>query len=81
MIKVAAALNSFASEPEATAPPSEEIFVLTSGQLQDLIMRAVQEATAPLAARLDALEVRGVGPGEGERMHQIAINGKIISSL
>jgi uncharacterized membrane protein len=64
MIKVAAALNSFASQ-EATAPPSEEIFVLTSGQLQDLILKAIEQATAPLEARLDALEERGVGPGEG----------------
>ena len=76
MIKVAAALNSFASEPEATAPPSEEIFVLTAGQLEQIISRAVARAQAPLLerierleateARLDALEEeRGVGPGEG----------------
>jgi len=64
MIKVAAALNSFASE-EATAPPSEEIFVLTSGQLQDLVAQAIERATAPLEARLDALEVRGVRCREG----------------
>jgi len=64
MIKVAAALNSFASQ-EATAPPSEEIFVLTSGQLQDLVAQAIERATAPLEARLDALEERGVGCGEG----------------
>jgi len=63
MIKVAAALNSFASEPEA-APPSEEIFVLTSSQLEAIILQAVKRAAAPLEARLDALE-RGVGCREG----------------
>jgi len=56
-----ARINSFASEPEATAPPSEEIFVLTSGQLQDLVRQAIERATAPLTARLDALEERGGG--------------------
>jgi hypothetical protein len=64
MIKVAAALNSFASEPEATAPP-EEIFVLSAGQLEAIILQAVERATAPLEARLDALEERGVGSGKG----------------
>ena len=66
MIKVADALNSFASH-EATAPPSEEIFVLSAGQLQDLILQAIAQATAPLEARIQDLEdeVRGVGCGEG----------------
>jgi uncharacterized membrane protein len=64
MIKVAAALNSFASESEATAPPSEEIFVLSASQLEAIISQAVERATAPLATRLDALE-RGVGCGKG----------------
>jgi uncharacterized membrane protein len=58
MIRVADALNSFASESEATAPPSEEIFVLTSNQLEAIIAQAIERATAPLAARLDALERR-----------------------
>jgi hypothetical protein len=64
MIKVAAALNSFASAPEATAPPSEDIFVLSAGQLEAIITQAIECTTAPLAARLDALE-RGVRCGEG----------------
>jgi len=64
-----ARINSFASEPEATAPPSEEIFVLTSSQLQDLVTQAIERATAPLAARLDALE-RGVRCGEGGEVPQ-----------
>jgi hypothetical protein len=63
MIKVAAALNSFASL-EATAPPSEEIFVLSANQLEAIIAQAIERATAPLAARLDALE-RGVRCWEG----------------
>jgi uncharacterized membrane protein len=90
VIKVADALNSFASEPEASAPPSEEIFVLTSGQLQDLICEAVARAQAPLLerleaaeaqlgalqARLDALEEeRGAGSGVGERTPQDAQEG------
>jgi hypothetical protein len=67
MIKVAAALNSFASEPEAPAPPSEEIFVLSAGQLQDLISEAIRQAMAPLEARIQDLEdeVRGRGAGGG----------------
>ena len=64
MIKVAAALNSFASEPEATAPPSEEIFVLTSSQLEAIILQAIERATAPLEARIADLEI-GVRSGEG----------------
>jgi uncharacterized membrane protein len=68
MIKVAAALNSFASEPEATAPPSEEIFVLSASQLSDLITQAIERATAPLMGRLSVLEreVRGRGAEGGE---------------
>ena len=64
MIKVAAALNSFASEPEATAPPSEDIFVLTAGQLSDLVAQAIERATMPLESRIEYLE-RKVGSGEG----------------
>jgi hypothetical protein len=52
MIKVAAALNSFASEPEATAPPSEEIFVLTSSQLRQIIAEAIK----PLNSKIEGLE-------------------------
>jgi hypothetical protein len=56
MIKIATALNSFASAPEAAVPPSEEIFVLTAGQLQDLILKTIQQATAPLKVRIQNLE-------------------------
>jgi hypothetical protein len=43
-------MNGLASEKDqADVPPSEEpIFVLTSSQLQDLISRAIQDATEPL---------------------------------
>jgi len=58
VIKVADALNSFASEPEASAPLSEEIFVLTSYQLQDLICEAVARAQAPLLEKLEAAEAQ-----------------------
>jgi len=64
MIKVAAALNSFASS-EATAPPSEEIFVLSASQLQDLVAQAIERATAPLAARIEVLEQKVRGRGNG----------------
>jgi uncharacterized membrane protein len=46
-----ASLNSFARS-QANVPPEEPIFVLTSSQLQDLISRAVQEATEPLYREL-----------------------------
>jgi uncharacterized glyoxalase superfamily protein PhnB len=55
MIKVAAAINSFASQAMQTdfVPPSEEsVFILTSGQLQDIIKEAVQ----PLQDRIEFLE-------------------------
>jgi hypothetical protein len=81
MMKVAAALNTFASEPEATAPSSEEIFVLSASQLQEIIAQAIERAAAPiqqevqdLERRIDALEERGAGSGVGERSPQ---NGRI----
>jgi hypothetical protein len=83
MIKVAAALNSFASEPEAPAPSSEEIFVLSASQLQDIIAQAIERAVSPLRrevqdlrSRLDALEERGTGSGVGERNLQDDGNGQ-----
>jgi hypothetical protein len=61
MLEIAnARINSFASKPEATAQPSEEIFVLTSNQLEAILSQAIERATAPLEARLENLE-RGVG--------------------
>jgi sugar-specific transcriptional regulator TrmB len=54
MIKVAMAINSFASkaEPNVFVPPEEPIFVLTGSQLQDIISKAIQ----PLQDHVDALE-------------------------
>ena len=43
-------INSFGLEPEADVPPS--IFVLTAGQLQEIITRAIQ----PLQDRIESLE-------------------------
>ena len=60
-------INTFGL-PEATAPPSEEIFVLTSSQLEAIILQAIERATAPLIGRLENLEreVRGRGAEGGE---------------
>jgi hypothetical protein len=77
MVKIVTALNSFASEPEAPAPSSEEIFVLSASQLQDIIAQAIERAAAPvrqevldLERRIDALEKRGAVSGVGERTPQ-----------
>jgi len=67
-------INSFARvASQADVSPSEEpVFIITSGQLQDLVTQAIERATAPLEARLqdlqariNALGERGVGPREG----------------
>ena len=59
-------INSFA--PVAShvdvSPSEEPVFILTSGQLEAIILQAVERAIAPLEARLDAME-RKVGSGEG----------------
>jgi uncharacterized membrane protein len=67
MIKVAAALNSFAPvASHVDVPPIEEpVFIITSSQLEAILSQAIERATSPLAARLDALEERGVGCREG----------------
>jgi hypothetical protein len=77
MIKVATALNSFASEPEAAAQPSEEIFVLTASHLQGIITQAIEQAAAPilqemqdLKRRMASLDERGAGSGVGKRKPQ-----------
>jgi len=88
MIRVADALNSFASEPEATAPPSEEIFVLTFNQLEAIIAQAIERAVVPLEARIQNLEQegRGLGCQEGGEVSQNGQDGlneifKIVLSL
>ena len=45
-----ARIYSFASVAQQAdvQPPEEPIFVLTESQLQDIISRAIQEATEPL---------------------------------
>ena len=42
--------------PQGLESPSEQIYVLSASQLQDLIERAVARATAPLEARIQDLE-------------------------
>jgi len=58
-------LNSFPGLSAGQVPPEEQIFVLTSAQLEALISRAVARATAPLEARLEVLE-EGVRCRKGE---------------
>ena len=56
MDKVAAAsINSFGPMPEADAPPSEPIFVLTASQLQDIISQAAEKAIDELSELKDAI--------------------------
>ena len=58
-------LNSFAGLAGQVQP--EEIFVLTSSQLEQIISRAVARAQAPLLERIERLESRlNVLPEEGE---------------
>jgi hypothetical protein len=71
-------MNGLASEKDqADVPPSEEpIFVLTGSQLQNLISRAIQDATEPLyreiaydcqrIARLDQREPQPLQRDRGE---------------
>jgi len=63
-------INSFASvASQADVSPREEpVFILTSGQLEAIILQAIEHATAPLIGRLENLEreVRGRGAEGGE---------------
>lgn len=46
-----ASINSFGNSPKADAPPSEDsIFVLTSGQLRQIVTQAVQDELSELKA-------------------------------
>ena len=60
MIKIAKAINSFApvAQQADVQPAEDSIFVLTSSQLQDIITKAVQDATERLYLRLP-MTVRG----------------------
>ncbi|MGD0951410.1 MAG: hypothetical protein ABR985_03295 [Methanotrichaceae archaeon] len=61
MIKVATAINSFASkaEPNVFVPPEEPIFVLTGSQLQEIISRAVQSLKDELQDIKDTVALQG----------------------
>jgi len=61
MIDVASAqINSFAPIAAQTdfpvSPLEEPVFILTSGQLQEIISQAVQKAIQPLLERIESLE-------------------------
>jgi len=59
MIEVAAAINSFLPGAQAAshAPPSNEpVFILSSGQLQEIITQAVKKAIQPLKDEIDTLK-------------------------
>ena len=49
-----AKINTFGKSPKAdfVSPSEEAVFILTSGQLQDLITQAVEKATQPLQDQL-----------------------------
>jgi hypothetical protein len=92
MIKIAAALNSFASvAQQVDVSPEEPIFVLTSSQLQDLITRAIQEAIEPLyqeiaydrqrIAKLEQKEPQPLQKNRGEILRALiaANGGKILA--
>jgi len=59
-------INTFGL-PEATAPPSEQIFVLSASQLQAIVSQAIERATAPLESRLEELERGGEAPQDGQK--------------
>jgi uncharacterized coiled-coil protein SlyX len=59
MIEVAKAINSFlpVEQQANSVPQSEEpVFILTSSQLQDLIIQAVEKVIQPLQDRIVSLE-------------------------
>ena len=57
MIEIAKAINSFASvaQQNNVLPSEESVFILTSGQLQDIITRAIQEAVVPASQEIAQL--------------------------
>jgi len=52
---LAESISSFGL-PGHVQPSEEQIFVLTAGQLQEIITRAIQKAIQPLVERVEALE-------------------------
>ena len=60
MIKIAEAINSFASVAEqADVSPDEPIFVLTGAQLQDIISRTILPLQAELQDLKDTIAIQG----------------------
>jgi hypothetical protein len=57
MIEVAEAISTFGfGLSKDQVQPKEQLLVLTSYQLQVIVSQAIQEATAPLLERIEALE-------------------------
>ena len=88
MIKIAKAINSFApvAQQADVQPAEDSIFVLTSSQLQDIITKAVQDATERLyleiaydRQRISRLEQKEPGPLQKDRADilraLLAVNG------
>jgi hypothetical protein len=67
--------NTLASEDidfaiSNSVPPEESVFVLTSGQLRDLIAQAVREAIQPLQDEI--LDLRGIVARQEEKIADLA---------
>src|SRR5512137_2094195 len=88
----ASKINSFASAEQSNVPPVEEsIFVLTSSQLQEIVSKAILEATEPLyreiaydrqrIAKLEQREPRPLQKDRGEILRALlaANNGKMLA--
>jgi len=59
MSEIASAkINSFGESPKTdfVSPSEEAVFILTSGQLQDLITQAVEKANQPALERIESME-------------------------
>ena len=61
-----ASLNTFGHSPKADfVPPSEQLITLSYGQLQDLIINAVQMAVQPVQDEISQLQATSSRPGRG----------------
>ena len=53
-----ASINTFGTSPKADfVPPSEQLITLTYGQLQDLVIQAIEKAIQPLQDEIENLKV------------------------
>ena len=58
MLEIASAkINSFGKSPKAGfVSPSEQLITLTIGQLQDIVIQAVEKAIQPLQDRIESMD-------------------------